>query len=135
MNKRLDSKMHAAEHILNQATGRQFGCDRCFTAHIERKKSKCDHRSGRPLTDVELKSLEKEVNGVIEADLPVSERYLSIERARKAYNVSRLPEAAGDTIRIVSIGNYDRCPCIGSCNRKVQDRLDRIYKRRPANPL
>jgi len=113
MKKQVDPTMHSAEHILNQAMVRRFDCDRCFSAHIERKKSKCDYRFDRPLTDEELKLLEKEVNGVIEADVPVSERYISIGDAQKAYNLSRLPEDAGDRLRIVSIGDYDRCPCIG----------------------
>ena len=113
MKKQVDPCMHSAEHILNQAMGRLFDCGRCFSAHIERKKSKCDYRFDRPLTDEELKLLENEVNGVIEADLPVSERYIPIDDAREAYNLVRLPDDAGDRIRIVSVGDYDRCPCIG----------------------
>lgn len=113
MNKQVDPCMHSAEHILNQAMGRLFGCDRCFSAHIERRKSKCDYRFDRSLTDEELKSLEKEVNGVIRADLQVSERFISLDSARTAYNLSRLPDDAGDRIRIVTVGGYDHCPCIG----------------------
>jgi misacylated tRNA(Ala) deacylase len=113
VKKQIDPKMHSAEHILNQAMGRRFGCDRCFSAHIERKKSKCDYRFDRPLTDAELKSLENDVNDVIEADLQVTEQHISFDMASKAYNLSRLPEDAGDRIRIVKVGDYDRCPCIG----------------------
>jgi Ser-tRNA(Ala) deacylase AlaX len=29
------------------------------------------------------------------------------------YNLERLPEDAGDPIRIIRIGDYDDCPCIG----------------------
>ena len=113
MKKQVDPCMHSAEHILNQAMGRLFGSDRCFSAHIERKKSKCDYRFDRPLTDDELRSLENEVNGVIDAGLPVSERQLPMDQARRSYNLSRLPEDASERIRIVSIGDYDHCPCIG----------------------
>jgi misacylated tRNA(Ala) deacylase len=113
MKKRVDPCMHSAEHILNQAMGRLFDCDRCFSAHIERKKSKCDYRFARPLTDEELKILENEVNRVVGADLPVSEYDLPIARARERFNLSRLPDHAGDRVRIVSIGDYDHCPCIG----------------------
>ncbi len=66
MNKPVDRSMHSAEHILNQAMGRLFDCDRCFSAHIERKKSKCDYRFDRPLSDEELKMLEKEVRSISE---------------------------------------------------------------------
>ncbi len=113
MKKQVDPSMHSAEHILNQTMGRLFDCDRCFSAHIERKKSKCDYRFDRPLRDEQLKTLEKEVNRVIQADLHVSEEFISLDSARKAYNLSRLPDDAGDHIRIVTVGDYDHCPCIG----------------------
>lgn len=113
MKKQVDPYMHSAEHILNQAMVRRFGCDRCFSAHIERKKSKCDYRFDRPLSDTELKHLENDVNEVVQADLLVSEDVVPIENARKTYNLSRLPAASGDRVRIVSVGDYDHCPCIG----------------------
>jgi len=113
MKKQMDPCMHSAEHILNQAMGRLFGSERCFSAHIERKKSKCDYRFDRPLTAEELAALEKEVNRAIAADLPVAETYLDVDEACEAYNLARLPDGAGDRIRIVNIGDYDRCPCIG----------------------
>jgi misacylated tRNA(Ala) deacylase len=113
IKKQIDTQMHSAEHILNQAMVRRFGCDRCFSAHIERKKSKCDYRFDRQLTDEEVKLLENDVNGVIASGLPVSERYISLEKARERFNLSRLPDDAGDRVRIVSIGDYDHCPCIG----------------------
>ena len=33
--------------------------------------------------------------------------------AKERYNLDRLPEDAGDPIRIIRIGDYDACPCIG----------------------
>jgi hypothetical protein len=39
--------MPSAEHILNQTMDRMFGCGRCFAAHIERQKSKCDYHFER----------------------------------------------------------------------------------------
>jgi Ser-tRNA(Ala) deacylase AlaX len=35
------------------------------------------------------------------------------EEAVKRFNLSRLPEQAGETVRIIRIGDYDACPCIG----------------------
>jgi hypothetical protein len=37
--KSIDPHMHTAEHILNQTVVRFLGCERCFSAHIEKKKS------------------------------------------------------------------------------------------------
>ncbi len=111
--KRYDPRMHTAEHILNQTMDRMFGCGRCISAHIEKKRSKCDFRFDRPLAEVELRELEDRINAVIAKDLPVVEEWSSKDHARAIFNLQRLPEDAGDTIRIVKVGDYDACPCIG----------------------
>lgn len=111
--KQFDPRMHSAEHIVNRTMVRMFACGRCFSAHIEKKKSKLDYHFDRPLTDMEIEELEKRANEIIGADLPVSEEFMSRESAEKEYNLLRLPEDSGDTIRIVKIGDYDACPCIG----------------------
>jgi misacylated tRNA(Ala) deacylase len=107
------SRMHSAEHLLNQTMVRMFGCGRCFSAHIEKKKSKCDYRFDRPLTLEEIKNIEAQVNTVIKSDLPILEEYLSREEARKYFNLERLPDNTGDELRIIRIGDYDACPCVG----------------------
>jgi Ser-tRNA(Ala) deacylase AlaX len=33
--------------------------------------------------------------------------------AAKRFNLSRLPEEASETIRLITIGDYDVCPCSG----------------------
>jgi misacylated tRNA(Ala) deacylase len=113
MKKELDRRMHSAEHLLNQAMDRMFGCGRSISAHIEKKKSKCDYLLARPLTDEEVRHVEKKVNEVIKADLKVTEEYITRNEAGKQFNLARLPGNAGNSIRIVTIGDYDACPCIG----------------------
>ncbi len=113
MKKETDPRMHSAEHILNQTMVRMFNCNRSFNAHIEKKKSKCDYHLDHALTQREANRIEKKVNEVIEADLPIAEEYLTKEEAREQYDLKRLPRGIGDEIRIVKIGDYDACPCIG----------------------
>ena len=114
MDKTTDPRMHSAEHILNQTMDRMFKCGRCFNAHIEKKKSKCDYRFDRELTRQELEEIQTRVNQVIADDRPVTEEHVSRAEAQSNYNTEKLPENAGDTIRIIHIGDYDACPCIGS---------------------
>ena len=113
MKKEFDPKMHSAEHILNQTMHRVFGCGRAFSAHIEKKKSKCDYHYYRDINDDEVREIEKLVNKVINDDLKVTEEYISKEEAEEYYTLDRLPSNTGDKIRIVKIGDYDACPCIG----------------------
>lgn len=111
--KKYDPRMHSAEHILNQTMDRMFNCGRCFNAHIEKKKSKCDYRFDRPLNQDEILEIQTRVNQIIRADLPINENFLPKEEVIRIYNTEKLPSDIGETIRIVSIGDYDSCPCIG----------------------
>ena len=112
--KEYDPRMHSAEHILNQTMVRMFDCGRAFSAHIEKKKSKCDYHFNRDLTPDEIAEIERKVRKVIEADLPIREGFLNREEAATKFSLKRLPDEAGDTIRIITVGDYDACPCSGS---------------------
>lgn len=113
MAKEYNPRMHSAEHILNQTMVRKFNCGRSFSAHIEKKKSKCDYYFDRNLTEKEISEVEKKVNEIIDSDLDIIEEFKNIEEAAKLYDISKLPESSGNDIRIIKIGNYDTCPCIG----------------------
>ncbi len=106
--------MHSVEHILNGTMDKIFKCGRAFSAHIEKKKSKCDYHFDRNLTPEEILMLEEKVNAVIKADMPIYEEFMPREKAAKIFNLSRLPDSAGDVLRIIKIGDYDACPCSGS---------------------
>jgi alanyl-tRNA synthetase len=114
MSKSYDPRMHSAEHILNQTMVRMLNSGRSFSAHIEKKKSKCDYHFNRNLTAEEISNIEKKVNEIITADMNIYEEFLSREEAKNSFNLQRLPEDAGDEIRIIKIGDYDSCPCSGS---------------------
>jgi len=113
MRRQPDPQMHSAEHILNQTMVRLYGCDRCFTAHIERKKSKCDYHFDHALTEEEIAEIQSRINRVIDFDLPVTESFVSRDEAERLYNTQKLPNDVGGSIRVVHIGDYDSCPCIG----------------------
>ena len=113
MSKIIDPRMHSAEHILNQTMDRMFNCGRCFSAHIEKKKSKCDYSFDRKLSESEIIEIQARVNDVIQQNMPVSEKMISRTEALRDYNTEKLPADSGDRIRIVYMGDYDACPCIG----------------------
>ena len=112
MAKSYAPRMHSAEHILNQAMVRKFGCGRCFSAHVNKKKSKCDYYFDRALTDDEATEVEAAVTKAISENLDVTEEIISLGEANENFNLTRLPDGV-ETVRIVRIGNYDFCPCIG----------------------
>ena len=105
---------HSAEHILNQTMVRMFGCPRSRNAHIERKKSKCDYILASCPTDEQVAAIEAMVNEVIIEGLPVTIEFMTREQAVGIVDLSKLPEDASETLRIVRIGDYDACACIGA---------------------
>lgn len=112
-NKREFPPMHTAEHVLNATMVRMFGCGRHVSAHVERTKSKLDYDFPRPLTDDEVLEVERRVNEVIMADLPVVISYATQGEVADRFNLERLPDGASEVVRIVSVGDYDECLCAG----------------------
>ncbi|MCD8194421.1 MAG: hypothetical protein LUD74_07760 [Tannerellaceae bacterium] len=106
--------MHTAEHILNQTMVRMFGCPRSMNAHIERKKSKCDYILAQEPTAEQMAEVENTVNEIIAQHLPVTIEYMPREAAAGLVDLSKLPPNASDTLRIVRVGGYDACACIGA---------------------
>ena len=116
---------HTAEHLLNQVMVRMFGCERSGNAHVERKKSKItwiiDHKPDRK----EEQAIERQMNELIAEDLPVTFHFVTrAELEGMVFDANpgspesrialdRLPADASETIRLVRIGHFDVCPCIG----------------------
>ena len=106
--------MHTAEHILNQTMVRMFGCERSRNAHIERKKSKCDYTLPCKPTDEQIAAIESKVNEIIQQHLPVSNEFVTRDNIPTGVDLSKLPADASETLRIVRVGDYDTCACIGT---------------------
>ncbi len=105
---------HTAEHLLNQTMVRMFDCGRAVSAHVEKKKSKCDYPLSDNLSAEQVSELERRMNEVISRHLPVYCEFLPMEEAAKTFDLSKLPEDASGELRIVRIGDYDACPCVGA---------------------
>lgn len=112
-NKQEYPPMHTCEHIVNQTMIRLFGCGRSVSAHIERKKSKLDYALATAPTPEDIARIEATVNEVIGRNLEVTTEFITQSEAADRFDMKRLPEGASDTVRIVKVGDYDECLCIG----------------------
>ena len=112
-NKQEYTPMHTCEHIVNRTMINLFGCGRAVSAHIEKKKSKLDYAIPQPLSDEDIVKIEETVNSVIAQHLDVTTEFITQKEAADRFDLKRLPENASDTVRIVKVGNYDECLCIG----------------------
>ena len=104
---------HTAEHLLNQTMVRMFGCERSSNAHVERKKSKISYVLERKPDRKQEREIERRMNELIAEDLPVTFEMVSRDDLPEEVDLSRLPDDTAQTIRLVRIGDYDVCACIG----------------------
>ena len=105
---------HSCEHLLNATMVKMFGCPRSRNAHVEKKKSKCDYILDAEPTDEQVAQIEAKVNEEISKNQDVTIEFMSREQAAAIVDLSKLPEDASDILRIVRIGDYDACACIGA---------------------
>ena len=106
--------MHSCEHLLNATMVKMFGCPRSRNAHVEKKKFKCDYILDAEPTDEQVAQIEAMINEEISKNLDVTIEFMSREQAAAIVDLSKLPEDASDILRIVRIGDYDACACIGA---------------------
>lgn len=112
-NKQEYPPMHTCEHIVNRTMVNLFGCGRAVSAHIERKKSKLDFALPHAPSPDDIARIEQTVNEVIAQHLPVTTEFITQEEAAGRFDLKRLPDGASETVRVVRVGDYDECLCIG----------------------
>mgnify|MGYP000557828557 CR=1 FL=1 len=56
----------------------------------------------------------EDVNAVIAQGLDVTTEFITQEEAQGRFDLKRLPEDASETVRIVKVGDYDECLCLGT---------------------
>ena len=105
---------HSCEHLLNATMVKMFGCPRSRNAHVEKKKSKCDYLLDAEPTADQIAQIEAKVNEEISKNQDVIIEFMTREQAAAIVDLSKLPEDASETLRIVRIGDYDVCACIGA---------------------
>lgn len=113
-NKQEYPPMHTCEHIVNRTMVNLFGCGRAVSAHIERKKSKLDFVLPSAPSEQEIQDIEAKVNEVISQHLDITTEFITQQEAVNRFDLKRLPENASETVRIVKVGDYDECLCIGA---------------------
>jgi len=114
---RLDTTAnHTATHLLHKAlkdilgpTVQQAG------SLVAPDRLRFDYTYHQPLTDAQIREIEDAVNAKIRENLEVSKKVMPIEEARATGAVAMFGEKYGDTVRIVSAGDYSREFC-GGCH-------------------
>ncbi len=112
-NKQEYPPMHTCEHIVNRTMVNLFHCGRAVSAHIERKKSKLDFALPECPSEEQIREIEDTVNSIIRQNLAVTTEFITQDEAVGRFDLKRLPDNASETVRVVKVGDYDECLCIG----------------------
>ena len=64
-------------------------------------------------SEKEIKQLNDKIKEVVNKEYEITEKFLSFDDADKIFKLKRITKEQNPKVRIISIGNYDDCPCIG----------------------
>ncbi len=109
------AKNHSATHLLQKALRVVLG-DHVEQAgsYVDKDRLRFDFTHFSAMTPEELKRVEDMVNAEILADLPVETAIMTLEEAKKSGAMALFGEKYGESVRVVSMGDFSRELCGGT---------------------
>ncbi len=108
-------KHHSVTHLMHQALKEVLG-DQVSQAgsEVTHAQTRFDFTFNRALTTEEILRIEERVNEQIMQNYPVDTAILAIEDAKQSGAVAMFGEKYGDTVRVISMGDYSKEFCGGT---------------------
>lgn len=106
---------HSATHILHKSLIEVLG-DHVNQAGslVEPDRLRFDFNHFTSMTEEEIKLVEKKVNNIIMANLPVNTVITDMEKAKEIGATALFDEKYGEKVRVVTIGDYSKELCAGT---------------------
>jgi alanyl-tRNA synthetase len=106
---------HSATHLLQSALQQVLGKDvRQQGSYQDTERTRFDFSYGEAVKADDLAKIEEIVNEKIAQDLPVNTKVMGIEEAKATGAMALFGEKYGDSVRVVSMGDFSKELCGGT---------------------
>ncbi len=114
-NRAKTCRNHSATHLLQAALREVLGNDAHQAGSFQDpERTRFDFSYGQAMTKEQIEKVEAIVNANIEKDLPVVTDVMSIDEAKKTGAMALFGEKYGDSVRVVSMGDFSKELCGGT---------------------
>ena len=114
-NRAKTCRNHSATHLLQAALREVLGNDAHQAGSFQDpERTRFDFSYGQAMTKEQIEKVEAIVNENIEKDLPVVTDVMSIDEAKKTGDMALFGEKYGDSVRVVSMGDFSKELCGGT---------------------
>jgi alanyl-tRNA synthetase len=119
---------HSVTHLMHKALREVLG------SHVQQKgslvdaeKTRFDFAHNAPVTDAEIREIEKRVNEEILANAATQARVMDIESAQKTGAMMLFGEKYGETVRVLDIGTSANCAAARTCSAPATSACSRSW--------
>lgn len=116
------AKLHTATHLMQAALRKVLSPDVSQKgSNITTERLRFDFNFERPMTQDEIKEVERLVNEAIKADVPVTMEEMTVDQARASGAIGLFDSRYGDKVKVYTMGEFSKEICGGPHAQRTGD--------------